>query len=131
MFWLRWVFVAVRGLSLVESSRGATLRCSAQASHCGGFSCCRAQALGMRASVVVARRLSSCGSSALEGRLSSCGLVGPRHVGSSWTRAQTWVPCIGRWILNHCTTREAPLYFSLKQSLLLSNYCPFINSVVF
>ena len=23
------------------------------------------------------------------------------------TRAQTRVPCIGRWILNHCTTREA------------------------
>ena len=30
-------------------------------SHCGGFSCCRAQALGAWASVVVARRLSSCG----------------------------------------------------------------------
>ena len=25
---------------------GATLHCGAQASHCGGFSCCRAQALG-------------------------------------------------------------------------------------
>ena len=32
---------------------GATLRCGAQASHCGGFSCCRARALGARASVVV------------------------------------------------------------------------------
>ena len=28
-------------------------------------------------------------------------------MGSSWTRAQTRVPCIGRRILNHCTTREA------------------------
>ena len=37
---------------------GATLRCGAQASHCGGFSCCGAQALGARASVVVARGLS-------------------------------------------------------------------------
>ena len=36
------------------------------------------------------------------------GLVAPRHVGSSWTRDLTCVPCIGRWILNHCTTREAP-----------------------
>ena len=52
---------------------GATLRCGVRASHCSGFSCCRAQALGVRASVVVARGLSSCGSRALEHRLSSCG----------------------------------------------------------
>ena len=49
------------------------------------------------------RRLSSCGSR---------GLVAPGHVGSSQTRAQTHVPCIGRQILNHCATREA-----LKNSL--------------
>ena len=36
---------------------GATLRCGAQASHCGGFSCCGARALGVQASVVVARGL--------------------------------------------------------------------------
>ena len=36
------------------------------------------------------------------------GLVAPRYVGSSWTRAQTRVPCIGRQILNHCASREAP-----------------------
>ena len=35
-------------------------------------------------------------------------LVAPWHVGSSRTRAQTHVPCIGRWILNHCATREVP-----------------------
>ena len=52
---------------------GAALPCGAQASHCHGFSCCRAWALGVWASVVVARRLSSCGSWALELRLSSCG----------------------------------------------------------
>ena len=52
---------------------GAALRCGVRASHCGGFSCCRAQALGARASVVVARGLSSCGSRDLENRLSSCG----------------------------------------------------------
>ena len=40
---------------------GATLHCSAQSSHRGGFSCCGARALGVRASVVVARGLSSCG----------------------------------------------------------------------
>ena len=33
------------------------------------------------------------------------GLVAPRHVGSSRTRARTRVPCIGRRILNHCATR--------------------------
>ena len=44
----------------------------ARASHCSGFSCCRARALGAQASVVVARGLSSCGLRALEYRLSSC-----------------------------------------------------------
>ena len=68
-FWLHWVFVAPCGLSLVAVSGGY----SSWASHCGGFSCCRAQALGVQASVVVARGLSSCGSRALEHRLSSCG----------------------------------------------------------
>ena len=52
---------------------GATLRCSARASHCGGFSCYRAWALGAQASVVVSRGLSSCGLRALGHRLSSCG----------------------------------------------------------
>ena len=33
-------------------------------------------------------------------------LVAPRHVGSSRTRDRTGVPCIGKWILNHWTTRE-------------------------
>ena len=45
---------------------GAILLCGARASHCGGFSCCGARALGGRASVVVARGLLEC-------RLSSCG----------------------------------------------------------
>ena len=44
------------------------------------------------------RKLSNCGSQ---------GLVAPRHVGSSQTRARTRVPCIGKQILNHCATREA------------------------
>ena len=55
----------MRGLSLVAASRGCS---SSRASHCGGVSCCRAQA-----SVVVARGLSSCGSRPLERRLRSCG----------------------------------------------------------
>ena len=71
-FWLHWVFVAMCGLSLVALS-GATLCYGAQASHCNGFSCCRARALGTWASVAVARGLSSCGSWTVEHRLSSCG----------------------------------------------------------
>ena len=72
IYWLHCVFIAVHRLSLVGRA-GATLRCGAWASHCGGFSCCGAQAVGARASVVVACGLSSCGSWALEHRLSSCG----------------------------------------------------------
>ena len=59
-----WAFSSCR-------EQGATLRCGAPASHCGGFSCCVARALGAQALVVVARGLSSCGSRALERKLSS------------------------------------------------------------
>ena len=52
------------------------------------------------------RRLSNCE------QLRLTGLVAPRHVGSSQTRARTRVPCISRQILNHCTTREAPFSVS-------------------
>ena len=51
---------------------GATLCCVVRAFHCGGF-CCGAQSLGVQASVVAVRGLSSCGLRALEHRLSSCG----------------------------------------------------------
>ena len=33
-------------------------------------------------------------------------LVALWHVRSSWTRDWTHVPCIGRWMVNHWTTRE-------------------------
>ena len=62
--------------------------------HCGGFSCRRAQALGLRASVAEARGF--------------LGLVVSWHVESSWTRDQTPVPCRGRQILIHSFTREVP-----------------------
>ena len=44
--------------------------CGKRVSHCSGFSSCRAQALGVRASVVVAHRVSSCRSRAQIGRAS-------------------------------------------------------------
>ena len=50
-FWLRWVFVAVRRLSLVAASRGYSLLWSTGSRHA-------------QASVVVARGLSSCGAQA-------------------------------------------------------------------
>ena len=102
------LFVAVRGLL------------TAGASHCSGFSCCGARALGAWASVVVAcalQQLWLAGSRVQAQQLWPTGLVAPRHVGSSQTRARTCVPCIGRRILNHCATREV-----LKTVIFLKNY---------
>ena len=45
-FWLYWVFVAFAQALLQLRRVGATSCCSAQASHCDGFSSCRVQALG-------------------------------------------------------------------------------------
>ena len=70
---------------------GATPHRGAQASHYRGLSRCRAQAPDAQAQ-----------------QLWLTGLVAPRHVGSSQTRARTRVPCIGRQTLNHHATREAP-----------------------
>ena len=85
-----WAFSSCgeRGATLHWGS-WATFCCRAWASHCGGFSCSGARALGARASVVVARRLSSCGSRALELRLSSCGSRALEHrLSSCGARAQ-------------------------------------------
>ena len=82
-FWLHWVFVTARGLSLVVASGGySSLWCAgfslwwllllqSTGSRHTGFSSC-----GTRASVIVAHGLSSCGSQTLEYRLSSCGTRG-------------------------------------------------------
>ena len=111
---LCWVFVGARGLSLVAVSRGYSLLPYA------GFSLWWLFLLWSTGS----RHMGfySCGSRALERRLSSCGtlgLVALRHVGSSQTRARTRVPCIGRQILNHCATREAAHYIFLDAFLQL------------
>ena len=81
-------------------------------------------------SAVVARGLLSAGSVVV-----AHDPVAPRHVGSSRTRAQTRVPCIGRRILNHCTTMEVPLCSSLI-SLFPScykycKYCKLANIIGF
>ena len=58
-------------LQLLRVGGYSSLRCAGFS--LGGFSCCGARALGAWASVVVALRLSSCGSRALERRLSISG----------------------------------------------------------
>ena len=50
-------------------------------------------------------QLRSMGSTAWVQQSWHTGLVASSHVGSSWTRDCTCVPCIGRWILNHWITR--------------------------
>ena len=61
------------------------------------------------------------------------GPAAPRHVGSSQTRARTHVPCIGRQILNHCTTREAPtsFFFIMEFSALnIAVFC-YLSKILF
>ena len=78
-----YLFLAALGLHCYARAfsscgqRGATPHCGVRASHCGGFSCCGAQALGTWASVVVACRLQSTGSVVVAHRLScstACGI---------------------------------------------------------
>ena len=112
VFWLRWIFVAEHGLSLVVASgdysllwytdfslQWLLLLWSMGCRHAGFSSC------GTRA-----QQLWLAGSRAQAQQLQCMGLVAPQHVGSFPTRAQTLVPCIGRHILNHCTTREVLLF---------------------
>ena len=87
---------------------GLLSSCGVRASHCGGFSCCGAQALGALVWKLWLRRL-----------------VATRHVGSSQIRDWTGVPCIARWILNHCTTREASRKNLSSHFLTESRWSPF------
>ena len=64
-FWLHWVFIAVRGLSLVEVRGGYS------SLWCTGFSL--QWLLLLRSMGFMCPGFSSCGSWSLECRLSSCG----------------------------------------------------------
>ena len=92
--------------------RGATLRCGVRASHCSGFSCCRAWALGVQASVVAARRLSSCGSRAVERWLSSRGAWAQLLHGSGIFPDQGPNPCPLHWQADSQLLRHhgSPIY---------------------
>ena len=106
-FWLCWVFVSVRGLSLVAASGGHS------SSLCAGLSLSRAlllQSTGSRhtGSVVVAHGPTcsvACGIFPDQGS-NPCPLHWQadsqplRHQGSP-----------SRWILNHCATREVQIRF--------------------
>ena len=62
------------------------------------------------------------------------GLVAVWHVGSSRARDRTHVPCIGRWIPNHCVTREAPgIVFLISNSTwnFYQNKCNLYPSIQF
>ena len=82
---------------------GATLRCGLRASRRGGFSRCRAQALGRT-------EFSSCGSRVLEQSLAvgAHGLCCSTAGGSFPELDQTHVSCIGRWILHQLSHQGSP-----------------------
>ena len=91
-----WAFPSCSEWGLLSS-------CGVQASHCGGFSCCRAWAPGSRASVVAARGLLSVGSVAVVHRLSCSSVCGIFH---DW--GWKLCPLLGRLIPNHWSTSEVP-----------------------
>ena len=102
-FWLCWVFIAKHGLSPVAVSGGYSLVVVYRLLICSGSCFCKAWNLRHSG-------FSSCGWRPPECSLSSCGAQGLffHDVESSWTRHQTSVPCFGRQILYHWTTRCPP-----------------------
>ena len=85
VFSLRWVFVVTGRLSLVAVCGLLLVVASRVVKH--GFQEVWTQQLWCRS------------------------LVSPRHVGSSQIGDQTYIPCIGRQILNYWTTKKVLCYF--------------------
>ena len=85
--WLCWVFVSVRGLSLVAVSGGHS------SSRCAGLSLSRPLLLWSTGSRCAGSAIVAHGPS----RSAACGIFPDQD--------RTRVPCIGRQILNHCATR--------------------------
>ena len=119
--WLRWVFVAACGLSLVVASGGySSLRYTC-------FFCFGARALGMGASVVVAHGLSSCGSWALEHSSvavthelscsAACGIF-PDQVSN---------PCPLHW---QADTREVPTLTNLLRMVQVTDYRDYPHGLI-
>ena len=114
--WLCWVFVSVQGPSLVAAS--------------GGHSSSRCAGLSLSRPLLLRSTGSRHAGSAIVAHGPSCSVA----CGSSQTRAQTHVPCIGRQTLNHCATREAPwvlfLYPFSKTVSLVGAFNPFTFKVI-
>ena len=87
--WLLGLCCCVQAFSSWRE-QGLLSNCGVKTSHCGGFSWL--QSTGFRES---GHQFLWC-----------MGLVALRHVGSSHTRDQTCVSCIGRWILCHWSNGE-------------------------
>ena len=103
-FWLCWVFVSVQGLSLLAASGGHS------SPRCAGLSLSQPLLLqstgSRRAGSVVVAHGSSCSA--------ACGIFpdqGSNPCPLHWqadSQPLRHQGSPGRWILNHCTTREAP-----------------------
>ena len=120
-FWLCWVFVASCGISVVAES-GNYSSCSMLASHCSGFSCCRAQALehsGLSSYGEWNQQLRLSGSRVWAQYLAHMLIIASfMACGILLDQGLNWCPCIARWTVNHWTTREAPKPSFFKLQLI-------------
>ena len=113
------------GFSLVVACGFSLSSCGAQGPECMGSVVSSTWALSLRhtGSLVEARELNSCGE-----RVSL-----PRGMWdlSSLTRDRTHVPCIGRQILYHWTTREVPQFCFLMPNNKFNNTCKNKTAILF
>lgn len=88
------------GFSLVAVSRSYSV-------WCAGFSCCRAQAVGMPTAAAAAMGSAAVGSGTQAQWLHrlSCHAACGISLDQDWT----YIPCTGKWILIHCTIKEVPV----------------------
>ena len=103
-FWLCWVFVSVRGLSLVVAS--------------GGHSSSRWAGLSLSRPLLLRSTGSRCAGSVVVAHGPSCSAA----CGIFPDQGLNPCPCIGRQILNHCATREALTWRNLK-CIILNEKC--------
>ena len=113
-FWLRWVFVAARGFSLVVVRKGHFLL------QCTGFSFCWLFLLQNTGFSM--RGFSTCSLYDPEHGLNSCDIQAwsPRGMWKPLIKDWTCVPCIARWILIHWAMREVQCFcFCLNIHVLI------------
>ena len=103
--WRSWVFTAAQAFS-GGSEQGLLSSCGVRASHCGGFSSCRAQALGRQASVGVVQGLRR----------------DPWHVESSWIGDRKASPALaGGFLPTVPRGKTQPIFFLKRPSICISN----------